>query len=77
LLDNGARVRWGYNRAFDVERYRDLRAAIAAAPSSRAANMRNTPRLEYFLTAKGWELGPILLAMKKWGEKHVGIGSDA
>ena len=22
-------------------------------------------------------LGPILLAMKKWGEKHVGIGSDA
>jgi DNA-binding HxlR family transcriptional regulator len=29
------------------------------------------PRLEYFLTPKGRELGPILLAMKGWGEKHV------
>jgi DNA-binding HxlR family transcriptional regulator len=29
------------------------------------------PRLEYYLTPKGRELGPILLAMKKWGEKHA------
>jgi DNA-binding HxlR family transcriptional regulator len=29
------------------------------------------PRLEYFLTPKGRELGPILLAMKKWGEKYA------
>jgi DNA-binding HxlR family transcriptional regulator len=29
------------------------------------------PRLEYFLTAKGRELGPILRAMKSWGEKHA------
>ena len=28
------------------------------------------PRLEYFLTPKGRELGPILRAMKSWGEKH-------
>jgi DNA-binding HxlR family transcriptional regulator len=28
------------------------------------------PRLEYFVTAKGRELGPILLALKKWGEKY-------
>lgn len=26
------------------------------------------PRAEYTLTDKGQELGPILLAMKKWGE---------
>ena len=30
------------------------------------------PRLEYFLSSKGRELGPILQALKKWGEKHVG-----
>jgi len=29
------------------------------------------PRLEYFLTPKGRELGPILMAMKKWGEKYA------
>jgi DNA-binding HxlR family transcriptional regulator len=29
------------------------------------------PRLEYFLTEKGRELGPILLALKKWGGKHT------
>jgi DNA-binding HxlR family transcriptional regulator len=28
------------------------------------------PRFEYFLTAKGRELGPVLMALKKWGEKH-------
>lgn len=29
------------------------------------------PRLEYFLTAKGRKLGPVLLALKKWGLKHA------
>jgi DNA-binding HxlR family transcriptional regulator len=29
------------------------------------------PRLEYFLSPKGRELGPILQALKKWGQKHV------
>jgi DNA-binding HxlR family transcriptional regulator len=28
------------------------------------------PRLEYFLTAKGRELGPVLKALKKWGEQY-------
>lgn len=27
------------------------------------------PRAEYVLTAKGQELGPVLLALRKWGEK--------
>src|SRR5579863_4569143 len=29
------------------------------------------PRPEYFLTEKGRELGPILRALKNWGEKHA------
>jgi DNA-binding HxlR family transcriptional regulator len=31
------------------------------------------PRAEYLLTEKGRALGPIVLAMKKWGEKF-GLG---
>lgn len=29
------------------------------------------PRPEYLLTRKGRALGPILAAMKRWGEKHT------
>jgi DNA-binding HxlR family transcriptional regulator len=29
------------------------------------------PRLEYYLTPKGRELGPILRAIRSWGEKHA------
>ena len=29
------------------------------------------PRLEYFLTPKGRDLRPVLLALKKWGEKYA------
>jgi DNA-binding HxlR family transcriptional regulator len=28
------------------------------------------PRAEYLLTRKGRALGPILMAMKRWGEDH-------
>src|SRR5215471_7512471 len=28
------------------------------------------PRLEYYLTDKGKALGPVLLALYRWGEKH-------
>ena len=30
------------------------------------------PRAEYTLTLKGRELGPVVLALKKWGSKHRG-----
>jgi DNA-binding HxlR family transcriptional regulator len=30
------------------------------------------PRAEYVLTEKGRELGPVLLAIRDWGRKHVG-----
>ncbi len=29
------------------------------------------PRAEYVLTPKGRELGPVLLALRNWGEKHT------
>lgn len=32
---------------------------------------KHPPRQEYFLTAKGRELGPILMALREWGEKHI------
>ena len=30
------------------------------------------PRLEYLLTDKGKSLGPIVKAMRDWGNKHLG-----
>lgn len=32
---------------------------------------QHPPRAEYVLTAKGRELGPVLRALKSWGEKHT------
>jgi len=29
------------------------------------------PRAEYVLTAKGRELGPVLKALRSWGERHT------
>ena len=31
---------------------------------------QHPPRAEYALTEKGRALGPVLLALKKWGEKY-------
>jgi DNA-binding HxlR family transcriptional regulator len=31
---------------------------------------QHPPRAEYVLTEKGRGLGPVLLALKKWGEKY-------
>ena len=32
------------------------------------------PRAEYALTAKGRELGPVLKALRSWGERHTSAG---
>jgi DNA-binding HxlR family transcriptional regulator len=34
---------------------------------------QHPPRAEYVLTPKGRELGPVIRAMREWGEKHDGI----
>jgi DNA-binding HxlR family transcriptional regulator len=34
---------------------------------------QHPPRAEYVLTPKGRELGPIIRAMREWGEKHTGV----
>ena len=31
---------------------------------------QHPPRAEYILTQKGRDFGPVLLEMRKWGEKH-------
>lgn len=49
-------------------RLKDLESSTVIASRNYA---EHPPRLEYFLTPKGRELGPILLALKKWGEKHI------
>jgi|ERR1700722_2347601 len=52
-----------------------LSARLKELESNSVISSRNyadhPPRLEYFLTPKGRELGPILRALRKWGEKYV------
>ena len=51
-----------------------LSARLKELESSAVVSSRNyadhPPRLEYFLTAKGRELGPVLKSLKNWGEKY-------
>ncbi|MEB8340178.1 winged helix-turn-helix transcriptional regulator [Streptomyces endophyticus] len=42
-----------------------LRATPYQQPGSRARN-------EYRVTRKGWDLWPVLVALKQWGEAHLG-----
>ena len=71
---------------YETRRFQDFEAALPGlTPSVLSARLKDLessavvatrpyadhpPRLEYFLTEKGRELGPVLLALKKWGEKH-------
>jgi DNA-binding HxlR family transcriptional regulator len=38
----------------------------------RSLYTEHPPRLEYLLTDKGKSLGPIVRAMRDWGNKHLG-----
>jgi DNA-binding HxlR family transcriptional regulator len=38
---------------------------------------QHPPRAEYVLTPKGRELGPVIRAMREWGEKHGGDETPA
>jgi len=72
---------------YETRRFQDFESALPGlTPSVLSARLKDfesngviasrsyaehPPRLEYFLTPKGRELGPILSALKKWGEKHA------
>jgi len=51
-----------------------LSARLKELESSAVVSSRkyadHPPRLEYFLTAKGRELGPVLKALRSWGKKY-------
>jgi DNA-binding HxlR family transcriptional regulator len=49
-------------------RLKDLESGGVSATRNYA---NHPPRLEYFLTPKGRELGPVLMALKTWGERHA------
>ncbi|HWZ33295.1 MAG TPA: helix-turn-helix domain-containing protein [Bryobacteraceae bacterium] len=71
---------------FGPRRYQDFEASLPGlAPSVLSARLKeleaqgviesklyseHPPRPEYSLTEKGRELGPVLRALKQWGEKH-------
>ncbi len=48
-----------------------LKTLEAAGIVERHFYDQHPPRAEYRLTPKGKELGPVLLAMRKWGDKHT------
>jgi DNA-binding HxlR family transcriptional regulator len=67
-------------------RFQDLEASLTGiGPNTLSARLKrleeteiverrfykqHPPRAEYVLTAKGRALGPVLLALKKWGETY-------
>jgi DNA-binding HxlR family transcriptional regulator len=67
-------------------RYQDFQESLAGiAPNTLSARLKDMeasglitrrlysehpPRLEYHLTEKGKSLGPILKALRDWGQKH-------
>lgn len=48
-----------------------LKTLEAAGIVERHFYEEHPPRAEYRLTPKGNELGPVLLALRKWGDKHT------
>lgn len=71
---------------FGPRRFQDLEASLSGiSPSTLSARLKrleeaavverryyedHPPRAEYVLTDKGRALGPIILAMKRWGEAY-------
>ena len=69
------------------QRFADLQGSLAGiAPNTLSARLkaleaqgvvagrmyeRHPPRIEYYLTDKGKELGPVLKALHGWGERHA------
>ena len=52
-----------------------LKRLEAAGIVERRFYEQHPPRAEYVLTPKGQQLGPVVLALKKWGEAHGARGA--
>jgi|SRR4029453_17833374 DNA-binding HxlR family transcriptional regulator len=67
-------------------RFQDFQDSLKVAPNILSGRLKNLeasglivrraysdhpPRLEYQLTAKGQNLGPVLKALKRWGERYT------
>jgi DNA-binding HxlR family transcriptional regulator len=53
-----------------------LRGLEDAGVIERRRYSERPPRHEYHLTASGLELGPIVLALKEWGDRHLNPGAE-
>ena len=47
-----------------------LKEMEASGLITRQLYSEHPPRLEYHLTEKGKSLGPVLRALREWGQKH-------
>ncbi len=70
-----------------ARRYQDLQESLeGVAPNTLSARLKDMeasglverklynerpPRLEYHLTEKGRSLGPVMRALRDWGERHT------
>ncbi len=66
--------RLGVSRATLSDRLRRLVAAGILVPTPYRTDSGRS-REEYRLTAKGWELRNVLIALREWGDRHA-LGDD-
>ena len=66
--------RLGVSRATLADRLRRLVEAGILVPTPYLTGSGRT-REEYRLTAKGWELRNVLIALREWGDRHA-LGDD-
>ncbi|WP_327140074.1 winged helix-turn-helix transcriptional regulator [Nocardia sp. NBC_01327] len=76
----------GYSRFDEFERNlgiaptmltRRLRTLVEAGLLERRQYSAAPPRYEYVATAKGRDLGPVIVALYAWGRKHVDTGAPS
>jgi DNA-binding HxlR family transcriptional regulator len=53
-----------------------LEGLVEAGIIKRVAYDSRPPRYEFKLTAKGRDLWPVMIALKQWGEAHMGEGDE-
>ncbi len=54
-----------------ARKFQDFEDSLAGGIIERRFYEEHPPRAEYVLTAKGRELGPVMKALRAWGERHT------